>query len=511
MKIFSAQQIYQADKFTIEKQQITSDLLMENAAIGLFNWIHGNLKGSQVNIQIFCGIGNNGGDGIALARHLHENGYQTKVHVVNYSEKRSKDFLINLDRLKERKVWPEFIDSNSDLPQIQPTDIIVDAIFGIGLNRIPDPWVIQLIQHLNTSGAFILSVDLPSGLFMDSVPQNPDAVIRSSHVLSIQFPKLVFFLPQTGIYLNTWEVLDIGLDPEFMIVNESDFELIQKWDVLNLYKPRPKYSHKGTFGHTAIIGGSLGKIGAINLASRAALDIGSGLVTAYVPKCGLVPLQTAVPEIMVSLDEEDEQIEKISLSLKPSAVAIGMGMGTHGDTKKALEDFLNTHKNPLVLDADALNILAENTELLKKIPENSVLTPHPKELERLIGGWTDDFEKIKKAKAFAKKAKCVLVIKGAHTLVIYNDKGYVNSTGNPGMATAGSGDVLSGIIAGLVAQGYTGLEASIFGVYLHGLAGDIAAHTVGFEAVTASRIINAIGDAYKALFQREEQTGQPQE
>ncbi len=504
MKIFNAQQIYKADEFTIEKQQITSDQLMENAAIGLFNWMHDKLKGSQVKIHLFCGIGNNGGDGIALARHLHENGYQIEVHVVNYSEKRSKDFLINLDRLKERKVWPEFMDSENALPAIQPTDIIVDAIFGIGLNRLPDEWVIKLIQHLNESQAFILAVDIPSGLFMDRIPKNSEAVIRATHVLTLQFPKLVFFLPQTGIYLNTWELLDIGLDPEFAHINNSDFEYVERWDVLRLYKPRPKYSNKGTFGHTLVVGGSYGKIGAINLALRSSLAIGSGLVTAYVPKCGLIPLQTAVPEIMVHTDTAEEIIENISLSFNPSAIAIGMGMGTKDDTKNAFESFLDNAQIPIVIDADGLNLLANNSELQKKVPKNSVLTPHPKELERLIGEWEDDFEKIVKAKDFSKKLDCVLILKGAHTLILNKDIGYVNATGNPGMATAGSGDVLAGMIAGLVAQGYDTLQASIFGVYLHGFAGDLAARKHGFEAVTASRIIDAIGDAYKGLFQREE-------
>jgi len=506
MKIFTTQQIYQADEFTIEKQQLTSDQLMENTAIGLFNWIHGNLKGAQVKIHIFCGIGNNGGDGIALARHLQEHGYQIEVHVVNYSEKRSKDFLINLDRLKERKLWPEFLDSSCDLPQIQPTDIIVDAIFGIGLNRKPDEWVVKLIQHLNATQAFILSVDIPSGLYMHKVPENPAAVIKATHVLSIQYPKLVFFLPETGIYLDTWEVLDIGLDAEFNLLNESDFEYVEKWDVLKLYRRRTKYSHKGTYGHTIIIGGSLGKIGAIHLAANASLQIGSGLVTAYVPTCGLVPLQTGLPEIMVLTDSEEKHINNIGLSFEPSSIAIGMGMGIDNDTMKAFDAFLDSNRDPIVIDADALNILASNPNMQKKIPEGSVLTPHPKELKGLIGDWTDDFEKIDKANAFSKETKCVLIIKGAHSIVLYNGKGYVNSTGNPGMATAGSGDALAGMIAGLMAQGYNSIQASIFGVYLHGLAGDMAAHINGFEATTASKIIEQIGNAYKGLFQREEQT-----
>ncbi|RNC88623.1 MAG: NAD(P)H-hydrate dehydratase [Allomuricauda sp.] len=511
MKIFTAQQIYQADKFTIDKQQISSDQLMENAAVGLFNWIHGNLNGSQVKIHLFCGIGNNGGDGIALARHLKDHGYHIEVHVVNYSEKRSKDFLINLSRLKERKIWPEFIDAKSSLPQLSPNDIIVDAIFGIGLNREPNPWVVQLIQHLNNSRAFILAVDIPSGLYMDRVPKNTDGIIRATHVLSIQFPKLVFFLPQTGIYLNTWEILDIGLDPEFVQMNDAEFEYIERWDVLGLYRPRPKYAHKGTFGHTVIMGGSLGKIGATMLASRAALTIGSGLVTAYVPECGLVPLQTALPEVMVLTDSGEAHIQNMALPFTPTAIAIGMGLGTGNSTAGTFETFLEATESPLVLDADAINLLAANPKSIKKIPKNSVLTPHPKELERLVGSWTDDFDKIQKAKAFSKTTKSILVVKGAHTLVIHGEKGYVNSTGNPGMATAGSGDVLAGMIAGLMAQGYEAIEATIFGVYLHGLAGDIAAHEFGYEATLSSSIIDAIGDAYKALFQREEPPEQVKE
>jgi len=501
MKLFTAEQIYAADKFTIEKQQISSDELMERAAVQIFNWIHRRMQGAQVKIHLFCGIGNNGGDGIALARHLQEHGYNIAVYVVNYSKTRSKDFLINLERLKDRKIWPEFLESDDTLPAIGRDDIIVDAIFGIGLNRPPDDWVKNLMAHLHSSEAFILSVDIPSGLFTDRLPVDSKGIVESNYVLSFQAPKLVFFLPDTGNYVGQWEVLDIGLDPEFLMSTETDYELIGKNEVLPLYIPRQKFSHKGSHGHSLLIGGSYGKIGAVILASRAALLSGSGLVTAYVPQCGYGPLQTALPEAMVITDVDEKNISKITFEIEPTVIGIGVGLGTEEKTVKAFSDFLEKNKTPLVIDADGLNVLAKHKDLLKKLTKQSILTPHPKELERLMGKWKDDFDKLKKAKAFSKMYDCVLIIKGAHTITVYDGKGYVNLTGNPGMATGGSGDVLTGFITGLIAQGYEPLFASVFGVYLHGRAGDIAVEQTGYQSLTASVIVDTLGKAYIDLFE----------
>tara|TARA_R110000868_G_scaffold109560_1_gene297772 strand:+ start:31032 stop:32573 length:1542 start_codon:yes stop_codon:yes gene_type:complete len=505
MKIFSTKQIYEADKYTIEKQQIASDELMERAAVQIFNWMHLRLQGAPVTIQIFCGIGNNGGDGIAVARHLQEHGYTVLVHVVNFSEKRSKDFLINLDRLKDRKIWPNFINKDSDFPKINKDDIVLDAIFGIGLNRSPDQWVVQLIKHINRSNAFILSVDIPSGLFTDMATVVKDGVIRANYVLSFQTPKLIFFLPETGIYTNQWEVLDIGIDATYLSTKETDYELIGKNEVLPFYIPREKFSHKGTFGHALIIGGSYGKIGAVQLSSKSCLYAGSGLVTAYIPKCGYIPLQTALPEIMVLTDKGEEVISNIEYTIDPTVIGIGIGLGTSEEVKKAFSDFLIKNKKPLVIDADGLNILSANKKLLKKLPSQTILTPHPKELQRLIGEWKNDFEKLEKAKNFSSTYDCILVIKGANTMTVYQEKVFVNTTGNPGMATAGSGDVLTGLITGLLAQGYDTLKAAIFGVYLHGRAGDIALESYGYQSLTASAIIECIGNAYIDLFQIPEQ------
>lgn len=499
MKIFSAHQIYDGDEYTIEKQKISSNELMERAAFQIFKWLHEMLQGAPVKIHLFCGIGNNGGDGLVIARHLKEHGYTIEVSVVNYSKKRSEDFLINLERLKERKVWPNFMTQESPLPEIEEDDIVVDAIFGIGLNRDPDPWVVSLIQHISASGAYVLAVDIPSGLFMDKSVNDPNAVLKANFVLSFQAPKLIFFLPETGRYVKQWQVLDIGMDQEYLQSTDVDYELLTKPDVLPWYKPREKFTHKGTYGHALIVGGSYGKIGAVILSAKAALRAGSGLVTAYIPSCGYVPLQTAIPEVMVLTDTDEHVITDISFKIEPTVVGLGIGLGVEVRTIDALSKFLSKNKLPLVVDADGLNILSKNKELLKKLPAKSILTPHPKELERLIGKWKDDFDKLEKAKEFSKKYDCILVIKGAHTITIYENKGYVNTTGNPGMATGGSGDVLTGIITSLLAQGYEPLKAAIFGVYLHGLAGDLAAEQVGYEALIATSITKHIGAAYLDL------------
>ncbi|PCJ93271.1 MAG: bifunctional ADP-dependent NAD(P)H-hydrate dehydratase/NAD(P)H-hydrate epimerase [Flavobacteriaceae bacterium] len=496
MKIFNASQIYEADACTVKVQGIASHELMERAALQIFNWMDYRMQGAPVKIHLFCGIGNNGGDGIALARHLQEHGYNIKVFVVNYSDKRSKDFLLNLERLKDRKVWPTFLNSDSEFPEIDKDDIIVDAIFGIGLNRALCAWVANLIQYLNKSDAFILSIDIPSGLYLDKYPENTTGIINAGFVLSFQAPKLVFFLPQTGVYLKQWAMLDIGLDAAYIANTKTDYEFIDKIEVLSMYMPRDKFSHKGTYGHSLMIGGSHGKIGAMILASNACLHSGSGLVTAYVPNCGYVPLQTALPEIMVITDENESWLTDIVYDIVPTVVSIGMGMGKKDELKKTFSSFIANYEGSLVIDADGLNLLSESKVLLKKLPSQAILTPHPKELERLIGVWKDDFDKLKKAKKFSSQYDCVLVIKGAHTIVVYENVGYVNSTGNPGMATAGSGDALTGVITGLVAQGYEPLKASILGVYLHGKAADIAVEKFGYQSLTASRIIDHIGSAY---------------
>lgn len=509
MKLFSKDQIYEGDKLTTERQNISSTELMERAGTQIFNWIHTRMQGAQVPIHVFCGIGNNGGDGLVLARHLFTHGYNVNTYIVNCSDKRSKDFLINYDRIKNvTKKWPIMLSCKEEFSEIVigVDDIIVDAIFGIGLNRPPNEWVQNLFQKFRDSKAFTLSIDMPSGLFTDKAVHNEKAVVHANYTLSFQSPKLAFFLPETEKYTVQWEVLDIGIDRDYLMQTETEVELISKHEVLPMYKPREKFAHKGDFGHVMILGGSYGKIGAVNLASRAALSSGAGMVTAYTPKCGYQSLQTAVPEVMVITDEDETHITNIKFDLEPTVIGVGVGLETTARTAKTFEAFLKSNKTPLVIDADGLNILSKKKTLLKLLPEKTILTPHPKELERLIGKWSSDFEKLKKVKTFSKKHNVIVLIKGAHSITIYEDKLYVNTTGNPGMATAGSGDVLTGIISGLIAQGYESLAATIFGVYLHGKAADIALEDYGYQSLIASHIIETIGDAYIDLFKQPEQT-----
>ncbi len=506
MKIFSKEQIYEGDKLTAKRQKISSTELMERAGTQIFNWIHNRMQGAQVPIHVFCGIGNNGGDGLVLARHLVTHGYNVITYVVNCSDKRSKDFLINYDRIKNvTKDWPILLSCTEEFPEIGNDDIIVDAVFGIGLNRPADDWVKKLFQHFKTSKAFTLSIDMPSGLYADKAVEDEAGVVWAGYTLSFASPKLTFFLPETAKYTVQWDVLDIGIDEEYQRTTTTEAEMITKQDVLPLYRQREKFAHKGTYGHSLIIGGSYGKIGAVLLASRGALSSGSGLITTYIPKCGYNVLQTAFPEAMVITDQDENIITSITFDIDPTVIGIGVGIGTDRKTVLAFKGFLETNKGPLVIDADGINILAKNKGLLKLLPKQTVLTPHPKELERLVGSWSDDFDKLVKAKAFTKKYKVVLVIKGAHTITIFEDRLFINTTGNPGLATAGSGDVLTGIITGLIAQGYSPDAAAIFGVYLHGRAADIALEDYGYQSLIASHIVRYLGEAYLDLFKQPEQ------
>ncbi|PVW13183.1 NAD(P)H-hydrate dehydratase [Marixanthomonas spongiae] len=512
MKVFSAKQLSEADKATTEKHDISSLDLMEHAGTQVFNWLHHRLQGAKVPIHIFCGIGNNGGDGLVVGRLLIEKGYTVKVYVANFTDKRSKCFLINYDRIKETtNDWPKLMTSENDFPEINDQDIIIDALFGIGLNRPPEGWLKPLIQHINASKAFTLAIDIPSGLYANQALEDPEAVVQANHALTFQTPKLAFFLPETGKFVPFFDIIDIGLDTEFLHRATPMAQLIGKQQARQFYKPRQAFDHKGTYGHALIVSGSYGKIGAAVLSAKAAFKVGAGLVTAFVPECGYDIIQTAVPEAMTITDKEDDLITDIAYDITPSAIGVGMGIGKAKKTVAALETLFKKAKAPMVIDADALNCISEHKKLLEAVPKHAIVTPHPGELKRLIGEWADDYDKLEKAKAFSKKHEVVLLIKGAHTAIIFDDNLYINTTGNPGMATAGSGDALSGMLTGLLSQGYDPLLSAIFGVYLHGTAGAIASQKMGYEAVMASNIIDNIGAAYMSLFEQPEQQKQQKE
>lgn len=498
MKILTPEQIYQVDKVTIEKEKLQSLDLMERAGTVLANRIL-EIVPKQQKVVVFCGIGNNGGDGLVISRILLQHEFEIKVFIVEYSEKYSKDMLENYNRFLHLSKNIEILQKESDFPDLNGTEVVIDCIFGIGLNRKPDSWVKNLITLLNKKSAFKIAVDIPSGLSANAPIQDADTVLQSNLVLTLQVPKLAFFLPDSALYMDTFEILDIGLDSDFILKQNPLATVLTKELISKHYRSREKFGHKGSYGHSVIIGGSYGKIGSIILASKAAFRMGAGLVTTFIPKCGYEILQISIPEAMVITDENEEMLSKIELDFIPDSVAIGMGMGTSKKTSEAFGKFLQSSKKPMIIDADGLNCLSENPEIMDFIPENSILTPHPGELKRLIGTWKNDYDKIEKCKVFVQKHKIILVIKGAHTMILSGEEIFINSTGNPGMGTAGSGDTLSGILAGLLSQGYSSKSAALFGVYIHGLAGDLAAKNLGEDSLMAGDIISLLPNAFQFI------------
>lgn len=501
MKIFPVEKVREADQHTIINEPIASIDLMERAALQLNKWITKNIS-KKHHIIVFAGLGNNGGDGLALSRMLSEKKYNVCVHIIKYSDNTSVDFDKNLVRLKNNtEVKIVNISNVKDIPKINSTDIVIDAIFGSGLTRPATGIAGEAIKIINESGAIIIAVDVPSGLFVDSnSTSSKGEIIRADYTLTFQFPKLAFLLPENEFYVGNWHVLNIGLSPEYINKEKTQHFYMLRQDIQQSLKKRHKFSHKGTFGHALIIAGSYGKIGAAVLASRACLRSGVGLLHTHVPKCGINIMQTASPETMLSIDRYDNYFSQLPVLDKFNVIGIGPGLGTEHQSQMAFKMLIQEASIPMVIDADALNILAENPTWISFLPSGSVLTPHPGEFRRLAGQWVNDFDRLDKQKQLSQKFGVVIVLKGAFTSVSFPDgKIYFNSTGNPGMATAGSGDVLTGIITGLIASGYTSGVAAVLGVYLHGLAGDIAAKKTGYEALIANDIVDNIGKAFKKL------------
>lgn len=501
IKILSVEQIRQADLITIEREPIASVDLMERAAHQCFKWIK-KRKPKGRKFKVFCGTGNNGGDGLVIARLLAQHGYHCEVFSVRFSEKYSEDCAINLNRLFDLKEVPvTYINGNEDFPDIQPDDIIIDAIFGSGLSKPVAGFTAELIRHINASGALVIAIDIPSGLFADFLPDNQGgAIIRAKYTLTFQFPKLSFLFAESEQFAGAWQVLPIGLHEGFIQHSEVSHYLIETEDVVGLQRPRQNFSHKGNFGHALLIAGSYGKMGAAVLAAQACMRSGAGLLTAHIPLKGYEIIQTAFPEAMISLDEEAEFFSNVPVISAYNAIAIGPGLGTETQTQNGLKLMIQECKFPMILDADALNILSENKTWLSFLPPGSILTPHPKEFERLAGKTSNSLERLDLQLEFSKRYNVYVILKGAFTsITIPNGDCYFNPTGNPGMATGGSGDVLTGILLGLMAQGYDPLAASLTGVFVHGLAGDIAAHKQGYEALIASDIIRNLGRAFRMV------------
>ena len=487
-EILTSSQQREADGYTIMSEPISSILLMERAASEFLKSIIPYINGKQT-IHVFCGTGNNGGDGLAVARMLREKGCNTHVYLVKHSTQLSSDCIQNLAKLSNVIT----IEDDTTLPDIHAEHIVIDAIFGSGLTRPVEGIAATIITLINQSKACVLSIDIPSGLPCDSVPFVGGIVINAHFTATFERPKLAFFLPESSTYINEWKVISIGLNQHYISTLECTQYYLSAQFIQEKIKPRTRFSHKGTYGHGLVIAGSKGKIGAAVLSTRAALRSGIGLVSAHVPECGYPVIQSIVPEAMCSTDSDSEKITSLPILDRYNAIAIGPGLGICEDTTHVIAQLLTQCSVSLVIDADAINSIASHPTLRNTIPPFSILTPHPKEFERLVGQTNNSIDRLEKLKQFCKEHQVITVLKDAVTVICFpNGQLYFNTTGNPGMATAGSGDVLTGMILALLAQGYTPQDSALIAVYHHGKAGDLAAKHIGEFGMIASDIIDSI-------------------
>jgi NAD(P)H-hydrate epimerase len=499
MLIISAAQARAWDQYTIASEPIHSIELMERAAQACVDWIENNLGGHKKKFSIFCGKGNNGGDGLAIARMLCPH-HDVEVFILEFGHLGTEDFQVNLSRLHALpNVEIRFIQEGKPLPELDEDTYILDALFGTGLNRALEGITAELVNHTNTSGCPVIAIDMPSGLSADQSSLGTP-VIHAHHTLSFQAYKKAFLMAENAEAFGQVHILDIGLHPVF----EQELKLADHWIDLSLvrsiYRPRPVFSHKGNFGHALLLAGSHGKMGAAILSARAALAGGTGLLTCHVPSCGYGIMQTAVPEAMVSVCEGDEILNVPADLDVYETIGVGPGIGTGAGAQVMLDTLLQQFKRPLVIDADALNILANEPSLQARLPTNSILTPHPKEFDRIAGDSKNDFERVDSVVRLAAKLDCIIVLKGHHSLVCMpGGQRYWNSSGNPGMAKGGSGDVLTGLLTGLLASGYSPEQAALLGVFLHGKAGDLAAESHSPESMTASDIIAEFGHGFQII------------
>jgi NAD(P)H-hydrate epimerase len=378
---------------------------------------------------------------------------------------------------------------------------VIDALLGSGLNRPVTGVTASLIRHINHSSAEVIAIDTPSGLFADKANAPDDAVIHAQHTLSFEVPRLAFLFDENYTYTGDWHRLSIGIHPWYVRDVETKIFRTDFASMSDSLKSRKRVAHKGTFGHALLIGGSYGRMGAALLAGGAALRSGAGLLTVCVPKCGFLPFQTALPEAMVWTDDNEKFITDFPENVADfDAVGVGHGLGQQDESFLALKKLLKNYTKPMVIDADALNIIARNPDLLSEIPPHSIITPHKKEFERLFGVSQNPFERWQKQLKISAELNINIVFKGANTCITLPDgRTYFNGTGNPGMATAGSGDVLTGLLTGLLAQGYEPAQAAIFGVFLHGLAGDLAASKLSQEAMLAGDMVRMFGKAFRVI------------
>ena len=501
MKILASTQLKELDKYTIVNEPIASIDLMERAARALTDAIVRRWDKS-FEVVVFAGPGNNGGDALAVARMLSQKGYHVEVFLFNTKGQLSEECQANLNRLKTcGSIYFTEISTQFDPPALTENHLVIDGLFGSGLNKPLNGGFASVVKYINASKAQVVAIDIPSGLMGEDNTYNiRPHIIHADVTLSIQLPKLSFLFPENEDIVGEWELLDIGLKQSFIDAAPSTYSILEETEVRSLIRPRKRFSHKGTFGHGLLIAGSYGMAGASILAAKACLKSGIGLLTVHVPIHNHDLLQTTVPEAIVHTDIQERYFAQPMHLHRYSALAIGPGLGQEEDTALAMMEQIQGSSLPIVLDADAINILSTHRNWLSRLPKRCILTPHLGELERLIGKCMDTYERLTKVKELAAYLQSYIIVKGAWTTIVTPEGNYYfNPTGNPGMATGGSGDVLTGILLGLLAQGYTQEDACKLGVYIHGLAGNIAAEEKTEMGMTAGDIIEALPAAWKKI------------
>lgn len=500
MKIFTAEKIRLLDELTIQNEPITSIDLMERAATSFYNAFCQQFE-KNTPVCVICGPGNNGGDGLAVARLLLQANYDVSIYLyITFTL--SNDCELNRKRIVS--IFPDKLSeySNEFIPPIinQEKTVIIDGLFGSGLSRPLAGIFLEVVKWMNNCNCQVISIDISSGMFCENNTVENQCIVQAKYTYTFQSLKLAFLLPEVGQFAGNWSILDIGLNKAAIDLTPTELFFIDNKFVNPIFKQRLKFSHKGTYGHALIVAGSKGMAGASVLAARAALRAGAGLVTLHGPECNRVISQTAVPELIYSSDKNSDFLVSFPDLKNYTTIGIGCGIGNAPETATMLEKLFTELFSPCVIDADALNIISRNKHFMDLIPENSILTPHPKEFDRLFGEHNSTWQRIMKAREIALRYKVLIIIKGAHSVVVNSDgMCYFNSTGNAGLATAGSGDVLTGILTALLAQGYLPIDAACFGVFLHGFAADLALNFQSKESMLAGDVVENLGKAFYSI------------
>jgi NAD(P)H-hydrate epimerase len=491
LPLLVSKQIREADAYTIAHEPISSVDLMERASKAFVGWFINHFQDKKQTIAVYCGTGNNGGDGLAIARILCDHGYcNTVVKITRFSDKVSDDFNENFKRLKKVKIRVTEIKAGTK-PITEKADLIIDAILGSGLNKPLTGDYKTLVEYLNRLQKTIVAVDVPTGFYTDGEIPKDAVVLKADLVITFQQPKINFLLPESGPYINCCEVVKIGLNEEFINTADTPYFLFEEGDARKLIKARHRFSNKGTYGHALIIAGKDETMGAALLASSACIHTGAGLTTACIPQSGVIALNSSMPEVMALLRNENK-LPDIKWD-KFSTIGIGPGLGKEPGTLKLLKAICKNYNKPVVVDADALNILAENPSLLKKLPAGSIITPHMKEFDRLFGEHANWWQRLQTARIKAQELNICIILKNTYTITATPDgKLYFNSTGNPAMASGGMGDVLTGIVSSLLAQRYSPQDACLLGVYIHGKAGDELALPNRLHVVLPTKVVTQL-------------------